>query len=131
VTRYSPQTILFSAFATGAVGFVLYWFVGQQWAAIVGIMLLGLCIAPQYPLTMALGLGVASGANDAASARMTLAFGLALLIAPAALGALADVVGLRLAHLTLPALLASELISFLAALWLSRRATPVPSQSAA
>ncbi|HEY5080910.1 MAG TPA: MFS transporter [Bauldia sp.] len=131
VTRYSPRTILFSAFATGAIGFVLYWIVGQQWAAIVGIVLLGLCIAPQYPLTMALGLGVAAGANDAASARMTLAFGLALLIAPAALGALADVVGLRLAHLTLPALIAAELVSFLAALALSRRATPIPSQSAA
>jgi MFS family permease len=131
VTRYSARTILFSAFATGAVGFLLYWVVGQQWAAIVGIVLLGLCIAPQYPLTMALGLGVAAGANDAAAARMTLAFGLALLIAPAALGALADVVGLRLAHLTLPALIAAELLSFLAALALSRRATPASSRSAA
>jgi hypothetical protein len=54
---------------------------------------------------------------------MTLAFGLAVLIAPAILGALADVVGLRFAHLTLPALIGLELASFLAAGMLERHAT--------
>jgi fucose permease len=123
VQRFQPRTILFSAFATGFAGFLLYWGVGQPWAAVVGIFMLGLCIAPQYPLTMALGIGAANGANDAAAARMTLAFGLAVLIAPAILGALADVVGLRFAHLTLPALIGLELASFLAAGMLERRAT--------
>lgn len=123
VQRLVPRTIFFAAFAVGAVGFLLYWGVGQPWAAIVGIVMLGLCVGPQYPLTMALGLGAAKGASDAASARFTLAFGLAVLIAPAALGALADIVGLRMAHLTLPALILSALASFVAAGVLARRAT--------
>ncbi len=46
VQKLQPRTILFSAFATGAVGFILYWGVGQPWAAIAGIVMLGLCIAP-------------------------------------------------------------------------------------
>jgi hypothetical protein len=52
---------------------------------------------------------------------MTLAFGLAVLVAPALLGALADVVGLRYAHLTLPALTAAGLSAFLIAGVLARR----------
>ena len=123
VQKLEPRTILFSGFAVGALGFLLYWGVGQPWAAITGIFMLGLCVAPQYPLTMALGIGAAKGASDAASARFALAFGLAVLIAPAALGAFADVVGLRLAHLTLPALMAAALASFIIAGVLSRRAT--------
>jgi fucose permease len=121
VRTLTPQTILFSAFATGVVGFGLYWGVGAPWAAIAGMVLLGLCVAPLYPVAMALGIGAANGANDAASARLTLAFGIALLVAPATLGAFADVVGLSLAHLTLPALIAATLVSFLAAGMLERR----------
>ncbi len=134
VQRYAPAVILSAAFAIGFVGFVLYWGVGQPWAAIVGIVMLGLCIAPQYPLTMSLGLGVAAGAHDAAATRMTLAFGLAVFLAPALLGALADQVGLRLAHLTLPALIAAEVASFVVASLLARRlspAAPAPYRSPA
>lgn len=123
VQKLEPRVILFSGFAIGLVGFLLYWGVGQPWAAITGIFMLGLCVAPQYPLTMALGLGAAKGASDTAGARFALAFGLAVLIAPAALGALADLVGLRLAHLTLPALMAAGLASFITANVLSRRPT--------
>ena len=123
VQKIEPRVILFSGFAIGLVGFLLYWGVGQPWAAITGIFMLGLCVAPQYPLTMALGLGAAKGASDVAGARFALAFGLAVLIAPAALGAFADLVGLRLAHLTLPALIVAALVSFLAAGALERRAT--------
>ncbi|MEJ0011151.1 MAG: MFS transporter [Bauldia sp.] len=119
--RFQPQAILLAAFATGLVGFLLYWGIATPWAAIPGIVMLGLCVAPQYPLTMALALGAADGNNDAAARRLTLAFGLAVLLAPAILGALADVVGLRLAHLTLPVLIAAALTAFLTGQTLSRR----------
>jgi MFS family permease len=121
VQRLPARSILIAAFITGFLGFALYWGVDRPWAAIIGIFMLGLCVAPQYPLTMSLALGVAKGAHDAASARMTLAFGLAVLVAPALLGALADVVGLRYAHLTLPALTAAGLSAFLIAGVLARR----------
>lgn len=117
----SPHTILLAAFAIGAVGFVLYWAIATPWAAIAGITLLGLCVAPQYPLTMALGLGVAKDANDIAALRLTLSFGLSILIAPWVLGRLADIVGLKMAHLTLPVLIAASLVAFLAAGALERR----------
>jgi fucose permease len=123
VRRFAPRTILLWAYAIGVLGFALYWGVGQPWAAIVGIFMLGLCIAPQYPLTMALGLGIAGKGGDIAALRLTLAFGLSILIAPAALGALADVVGLRMAHLTLPALIAASLATFLTAGYLERRSS--------
>lgn len=117
----AASTILFSALAVGLAGFALYWGVGTPTAAIAGITMLGLCVAPLYPLAMTLGIGAAKGANDAASARLTLAFGIAVLVAPATLGALADVVGLSYAHLTLPALIAAMMVSFLAAGVLNRR----------
>lgn len=123
VQKFRPRTILLSAFCVGLAGFLLYWGVGLPWSAVAGVFMLGLCVAPLYPLTMALGIGAAAGANDTAAARMTLAFGLAVLLAPALLGALADVVGLRYAHLTLPLLIALEAASFVAAQVLTRRAT--------
>lgn len=120
--RFQPRSILLAAFATGIVGFALYWGIATPWAAVPGIVMLGLCVAPQYPLTMALALGAADGNNDAAARRLTLAFGLAVLLAPAVLGAFADVVGLRLAHLTLPLLIAAALTAFLSGQALSRPA---------
>lgn len=99
-----PRTILAVAYVTGLVGFALYWTIAAPLPSIAGLFLLGLGVAPQYPMSMTLGIGVAGGANDQASTRMVLAFGLAALIAPATLGALADLVGLRDAHLTIPAL---------------------------
>jgi MFS family permease len=126
LTGFRPGGILFAAYATGLAGFLLYWGVATPWAAIPGVVMLGLCVAPQYPLTMALALGSAAGNNDAAAQRLTLAFGLAVLLAPAALGALADVVGLRLAHLTLPVLIGAAAAAFLTGQALSRR--PVPSR---
>ena len=123
LTRLRPQTIMLTALATGIVGFGFYWGTTEPWAAIVGIVLLGLCLAPLYPLTMALAIGAARGVNDAASARLNLAAGIALLVAPAVLGFIADGVGLRLAHLTLPVLILSCLVCFAVARTLERRAT--------
>jgi MFS family permease len=119
----NPRAILFITLLIGFLGFFFYWVIGTQPFAIAGIFMLGVCIAPQYPLTMALGLGVARGASDAAAVRFALGFGLAILIAPAALGALADRVGLSLAHLTVPTLLAALMLSLLAASVLEKRAT--------
>jgi MFS transporter, DHA1 family, inner membrane transport protein len=120
--RIASPRIMIAAFISGFIGFALYWGIGTPVTAVIGIVLLGLCVAPLYPLTMALSLGVARGATDTASARLNLAVGLALLIAPAALGAFADAFGLSLAHLTLPALIAAGLASFIAAGILERRA---------
>jgi MFS family permease len=122
VRRFDPRNILLAALLTGFVGFILYWVIGTQAAAIFGVFVLGLCVAPQYPLTMALALGASRGANDAGAARMVLAFGLAFLTAPFALGQLADRVGLAHAHLTIPVLLAAALTCLMVARTLEKRA---------
>ena len=46
---------------------------------------------------------------------MMVAVGMAILVAPMTLGSLADEVGLRLAHLTVPVLVLAALASFLIA----------------
>lgn len=117
----SPRTILFSAFSVGVLGFALYWGVSDQTAAIAGIFLLGVCVAPQYPVVMSLAIGAAGGASDLGAARLTLAVGIAVLLAPALLGALADMFGLWAAHLTLPALIAAACIFVIVAGFLERR----------
>jgi fucose permease len=115
VRTISPRLVFLAALAIALFGFGIYWGIDQPLGAMVGIFLLGLGIAPLYPLTLSFAIGVAGGASDAASARCLVGGGFAILVAPAILGALADVVGLRLAHLTLPALVTFALASFLVA----------------
>lgn len=123
VRRFNPRHILLVAYAIGFAGFIAYWVIGTKAAAIAGIFMLGFGVAPQYPMIMSLGIGAARGAHDAGATRMVLAFGLSFLIAPVALGALADRVGLGLAHLTLPVLLGGAVVSLLVAMSLERRAS--------
>ena len=123
INRLPPEVIVGTAFAIGLVGFALYWGVGQPWAAVPGIVMLGVCVSPQYPVAMALALGTAPHAREQSSSYLTLAVGLAILLSPALLGTLADLVGLNRAHLTLPILIAACALSFTAARILSRRAT--------
>ena len=65
--------------------------------------MIGLGIAPLYPLVTDFAIGAAPasvpGARDLAAMRLAIAFGLALLLAPIALGALADEADLGPAHL--------------------------------
>ena len=77
--------------------------------------MLGLGVAPLYPLTIGFAIGAAGAAADAASARFMMAVGMAVISAPVLLGAVADEVGLRSAQLVLPALLAAALICFVTA----------------
>jgi fucose permease len=122
VRRFNPRHILLVAYLIGIAGFIAYWAIATKVSAIVGIFMLGLGVAPQYPMIMSLGIGAARGANDAGATRMVLAFGLSFLIAPVALGALADRVGLGPATLTLPVLMAGAVVSLLIAISLERRA---------
>jgi fucose permease len=122
LVRLVPSRHVFlSALLIIMVGFGLDLGVKQPAAAVAGIFVLGLGIAPLYPLTLDFAIGAAPGATNAASARLMLAVGIAILLAPAILGMLADGMGLRLAHLTVPVLVAAALVCFLAAQALQRR----------
>ena len=106
-----PQ-LLVAALAVALVGFLVYWGVSQPAMAIAGLLLLGIGVSLLFPLTVGLALGAAGSASDAASARSTIAFGVALLTMPVLLGGLADHAGLRNAHWLIPVLILATLVAF-------------------
>jgi fucose permease len=121
VRRVSAPHIFVAALAVTLLGFLVYWGTGQPLAVVAGLFVLGLGVAPLYPLSLGLALGAAGARSDAASARVLLAEDLAILLIPALLGGLADEVGLRLAHLMLPGLAVAALPCLAVAGALQRR----------
>ncbi|OGO55288.1 MAG: hypothetical protein A2V85_06595 [Chloroflexi bacterium RBG_16_72_14] len=81
------------ALLVAAVGGVIVWLSRGTTASGVGMLLAGLGTATLYPMGLALALGRAGGASASAGARLTLASGLAILVAPLALGAVSDAFG--------------------------------------
>ena len=67
----------------------------------------GLGVATLFPMALSLAMASAPGASHRASARASLAGGVAVLLAPYALATLADAVGVRLGFLIVVALLAA------------------------
>lgn len=108
----APRTLFLAALLVTCLGFTLYWGFDLPSATVAGLFVLGLGVAPLYPLTIGFAIGVAGAQGDSASARFMLAVGVAVITAPVLLGAVADEVGLRSAQLVLPALLATALGAF-------------------
>ena len=121
VRRVAPRRLLLAALLVTVLGFLLYWGGGQPLAVVVGLFVLGLGVAPLYPLGLGFAIGAAGAHSGTASARVMLAVGLAVLITPAVLGGLADEVGLRLAYLVLPALVVAALACLAAGQALQQR----------
>ena len=103
--------VLFSL-AIAFCGAFFYCFTFSVKARAVGIGLLGLGISNLYPTFLSLAIARAKPHETKASARTTLASGLAILIFPFVLGGLADLVGLRQAQLLIPSVLLVVLFLF-------------------
>jgi fucose permease len=111
--RFVPvEQLLVGQLAVTLVGFLIYWGVSQPAAAIAGLLVLGIGVSLLFPLTVGLAMGAAGPASDKASARSTIAFGVALLTMPLLLGGLADHAGLRNAHWLVPILILATLVAF-------------------
>jgi MFS family permease len=121
VGRFPTARLYALALMVTLGGFALYWSGGPA-MAIAGLAVLGLGAALLYPLSLALALDAAGPRAAAASARFMFAVGLAILIAPFLLGAVADRVGLAMAHLVIPAVAVAALLVLAAARALERRA---------
>jgi fucose permease len=94
----NPRLLLCGAMALPLLGFPLFW-LGQHVALnLFGLVLVGLGIANQFPLTITLALGTASKLVNRASARASLATGIAILIVPQVLGFIADITTIRAAY---------------------------------
>lgn len=122
VRLVAPSRLFLAALLVTVLGFLVYWGLGQPLAVIFGLFVLGLGVAPLYPLALGFAIGAAGADSGTASARVMLAVGLAILLTPALLGGLADQFGLRLAHLIVLALVAAALVCLATARALQRRA---------
>ena len=114
-TRYGSQPLLGAALAVAAAGFTIFWLVPPSAVAVVGLALTGAGVSLLYPLTLALGIAAAGGRTDSAAARAAFAAGIAVAVAPFALGGLADVSDLQVAYAIVPVLLGLGAVALAAA----------------
>ena len=105
----APRGLLVGALALTATGFALFWSTATPLASLAGLAVTGLGVAMLFPLSLSLAMASAPGMSETASARASLAGGVAVLLAPYALATLADAIGVRLGFLIVVALLATAL----------------------
>ena len=100
--RITPASLLAGAFVVAIGGWSILWTATTPAVAMVGLVVSGLGYGALYPLSVALLLATAPHRPDATQAKATLAAGVAIGIAPFALGALADQFGTHQAFLLVP-----------------------------
>jgi len=110
-THRSPLVLFLAGVAVTAAGWVVAWTVTSPVAALVGLFVVGLGIAGQFPLGAAMVMALSGGQPDRAIAVMGIGVGIASGLGPFALGALADGLGVRAAFLVVPALCIAAAVS--------------------
>jgi fucose permease len=103
--RYPTQRLLLGALGLALAGFPLFWLMPVAVLNILGLFVTGLGVANLFPFTLAVAVGTAPGQADAASSRLSLVVGSAILLAPLSLGWLADQHGIFTAYGLVPPLL--------------------------
>lgn len=119
-TADTRRLFIASALATFA-GFAAYWGAAGPVLSIAGLFVVGLGVALLFPLALSFAIGAAEAAADKASARVMLAPGLAILLTPPLLGAIADGAGLRVAQLMTPVFMGIGVLAFFAGEAVRRR----------
>jgi len=107
LARHLPShTILLLAQGITLIGFPLFWLAPYGPLNVCGLFIAGVGIGNFYPMALATAVGTAPHLPEQVSARLTLAMGLAGLIAPVLLGWLADRMSIQQAYgIVLPLLL--------------------------
>jgi fucose permease len=103
--RFGSEPLIAVALAVATAGFAVFWLVPSSTLAVFGLGLTGAGVSLLYPLTLALGISAAGGRTDSAAARAAFAAGIAIALAPFALGGLADASDLQVAYAIVPVLL--------------------------
>ncbi|MBN1680796.1 MAG: MFS transporter [Anaerolineae bacterium] len=99
LTRLTDTSrLILAACSTALVGFALFWLTPVLVIRVAGLFVIGLGIANLFPFLLSVAVGAAADRPDIASARITLAAGLAILIAPQILGTVADQTGIQDAY---------------------------------
>jgi hypothetical protein len=117
VSRRDPITLMRLGLVIALAGALLAWATNSLVPAAVGIYLGGVGTGFQYPLGVSVALSLVPGLQDLGSARLILASGVAILIAPFVLGVAADATGVSFAWLLIPTLCAAGL---LLSVWVDR-----------
>lgn len=102
--RRNPEMILLGAFALSGIAFLVAWATPVLVVMALFLFLTGAGVGLHWPLAIARAIRCVPHFADLASAVGLLCAGLAIMTAPFALGALADVSGLRVAFLLVPVL---------------------------
>jgi fucose permease len=98
VQRFSTHRIVLASILLAGAGFLAYWMAAGPLLAEIGLFVTGLGVASLYPLILSLAIGAAGRKSVQASARASLASGVAILALPLVLGRLADAVGIHQAY---------------------------------
>lgn len=122
--RVSSGVLLLGSIAVAAAGWAVLWTADTYAQAVAGLIVSGLGVSVHVPIGTARALGAAAGRTDEAMGRLGLGFGVAAGLAPFALGALADRLGVVAAFWVVPAILAVAALALVAG-W--RAAVPAPA----
>ncbi len=123
--RLKPFPLLLGTTTLGLGGAMLLWGSTATPLVVAGLFLTGLGISMLFPMLLSLAIGIVPDRPDRAAARIAIAAGGAVIVAPLTLGALADQSGIRDAFGLVPGLLVFVVL-FAA---LGRRASAAPRQS--
>ncbi|MDJ0497149.1 MAG: MFS transporter [Acidimicrobiia bacterium] len=99
-----PLPLVLGTTGVGLLGVLLFWSSTVVLPAAAGLLVAGLGISMQVPMLLALAIGTAPDRPDVAAARVSIAAGGSVIVAPLTLGAVADQVGIRPAFGIVPAL---------------------------
>jgi fucose permease len=98
VRRAGEHRLVLGSLLSAVCGFLLFWLAGPAALVLAGLLITGLGVACLYPMLQSLALRASPGQSVQASARTTLASGVAILASPLLLGSLADAMGIARAY---------------------------------
>ncbi|HYO88744.1 MAG TPA: MFS transporter [Candidatus Limnocylindrales bacterium] len=125
--RLRPDLLLVGAGAVVVAAFPVFWLARTPVLALGALFVLGLGIANLFPLSLSAATTIGADMANTASARVSLAGGLAILIVPQLLGSLADQIGIQTAFLLAGLMGVGVLALSLFAIWAQRRSPGQPA----
>lgn len=118
--RARPTTLLIASAAIATAAFPVLWTARDPGIGIAALFVIGLGVGNFFPMILAAATTVGAHNTNAAAARIALANGVAILLAPQILGSVADQVGIEGAFALIGALLLGVLVLTLASRWVQR-----------
>ncbi len=121
--RYRPTILLIGAASLAAAAFPIMLLAREPAIATGALFVTGLGVANFFPMSLASAINAAAFNTNAASARIALANGLAILIAPQVLGSIADQLGIAPAYAVIGGMLVVLVALAVFANWAQRRSS--------